>query len=399
MKVLITGMDGYIGWPLAMYLARRDFTVLGVDHFARRRWVEEVGGQSALPLADMTRRLELFKARFGRSIEFLEGDLLDAAFLDGCLSRWRPDAIVHLGEQASAPYSMMDLEHASFTQQNNVIGTLNLLFSMTRFCPEAHLVKLGTMGEYGTPNVSIPEGFFTIDRGGRRDTLPFPRQGGSWYHLSKIHDSHNIAFACKVWGLKSTDLMQGPVYGISTEETDADEGLATRFDFDAVFGTIVNRFCAQAVMGYPLTPYGKGSQKRGFIQLSDSLRCIELSLLHPPKKGEYRVFNQFTEIYSVNEIAEIVAMAGRRLGIPVEVRPLDNPRIELEEHFYEAEHEALLKLGLRPHYLPEALPDILQKLRKYRDRLEAKREQIAPKVLWQGEAAGSEQAYPFRKAR
>jgi UDP-sulfoquinovose synthase len=376
-------MDGYIGWALAMYLADRGHEVGGADLFLRREWVAETGSTSATPIRSMEERLAAFEEVFGKTISFYEGDLRDAEFVFQCFEEFQPDAIVHLGEQPSAPYSMIDLDHTNFTQINNVQGTLNVLYAMRDICPEAHLVKLGTMGEYGTPNVPIPEGFFEIEYRGRKDTLPFPRQPGSFYHLSKVHDSHNITLACKIWGLKSTDLMQGVVYGTWTDETQADERLVTRFDFDGVFGTVVNRFCVQADIGYPLTVYGKGGQTRGYINLRDSLRCMELSINNPPEAGEYRVFNQFTEIFSVREIADNVKEAAERLGIEISIDHLDNPRVEAEEHFYEADHKKLLDLGLEPHRMADALEGMLQDLIRYKDRESARENAIAPKVRWE----------------
>lgn len=369
-----------------MYLACKGHEVAGADIFMRRKWVKERGNHSATPIRSMRDRLGAFREVFGKSIAFHVGDLRQYEFVHHVLGDFRPDAIVHLAEQPSAPYSMIDIDHAMFTQTNNLVTTLNLLYAVYDLCPDCHLVKLGTMGEYGTPNVPIPEGFFTIEYRGKTDTLPFPKQAGSWYHLSKVHDSQNIAFACRSWGLRSTDLMQGPVYGIRTEETQADERLLTRFDFGEVFGTALNRFCAQAVIGFPLTPYGKGQQKRGFINLIDSMRCIELSILNPPDRAEYRVFNQFTEIFSMVDLAQAVKEAGEKMGISVQVAHVEvDPRVEAERHLYEADHQKLLDLGLQPHRMVDALEYILRDLTKYKDRIEAKKEHILPTIYWSKE--------------
>lgn len=384
MRVFIAGMDGYIGWPLAMYLTERGHEVCGADLFLRRAWVEEVGSWSATPIRSMPERLDAFEEVFGGRIGFSEGDLREPGFVYRCFEEFQPDAVVHLGEQASAPYSMIDLEHTAFTQINNVQGTLNILYAMRDVCPDAHLVKLGTMGEYGTPNVPIPEGFFEVEYRGRKDTMPFPRQPGSFYHLSKVHDSHNITLACKIWGLRSTDLMQGVVYGTRTEETQADERLVTRFDFDGVFGTALNRFCVQAGIGHPLTVYGKGGQTRGFINLRDSLRCMELAMENPPEVGEYRVFNQITELFSVREVADNVRKAAERLGMDVQLDHLENPRVEAEEHYYEVDHQKLLDLGLEPHGMVEAIEGMLRDLAAYREREVAKEGAILPQVDWRG---------------
>jgi len=384
MRVLIAGIDGYLGWPLALHLGARGHEVFGIDNFARRKNVAEVGSWSATPIPRIEKRLEVARNLRGLRIKFFRGDLRkyqDAAYV---LQQSRPDAIVHLGEQPSAPYSMIDCEHACYTQENNVIGTMNLLWAMKEFSPRAHLVKLGTMGEYGTPNIEIPEGFFEIEYRGRKDRLPFPRQAGSFYHLSKVHDSANIALACKIWGLMSTDVMQGVVYGTRTSEI-TDYKLMTRFDFDEVFGTVINRFCAQAVIGYPLTPYGKGRQRRGFIALVDSIQCLTIALENPPSHGEYRVFNQLDEIYGINELAEMVCEASNEVGIKAEIASVDNPRVELEEHYYEVDHDELRRLGFRPvRKIEEELEIMVADLVKFKDRVKAKRSAIAPTVRWRG---------------
>ena len=285
----------------------------------------------------------------GKEIGYTEGDLCDWAVTERVFREFQPEAVVHYGEMPSAPYSMKDREHAVFTQTNNVVNTLNVLFAIEAFAPDAHLVKLGTMGEYGTPNIDIEEGFITIEHNGRSDTLPFPKLPGSFYHLSKVHDSHNIHFACRIRGLRATDLNQGVVYGIETEETALDERLATRFDYDDVFGTALNRFCVQAVIGHPLTVYGKGGQTRGYLNIVDTLQCVELAVTHPAAAGEFRVFNQFTEQFSVQQLAEHVQKAGAEVGLDVAVDPIENPRVEMEEHYYQATHTKLLDLGLWNH--------------------------------------------------
>jgi UDP-sulfoquinovose synthase len=301
--------------------------------------------------------------------------------VDQVFTDFRPDSIVHYGEQPSAPYSMIDRRHAVQTQRNNVEGTLNVLFAMRDITPDAHLVKLGTMGEYGTPDIDIEEGFITIEHKGRSDTLPFPKMPGSMYHLSKVHDSHNIHFACRVWGLRATDLNQGVVYGIRTDETDRDEKLCTRFDYDEVLGTALNRFCVQAVVGYPLTVYGKGGQTRGFLNIVDTIQCIRLAAENPSGAGEYRVFNQFTEQWSVNDLAARVKRVGEALGINVVIDSLVDPRIEAEEHYYNATHTRLLRLGLQPHLLTdEVVAHLIETIQRYKDRILLG--PIAPKTRW-----------------
>jgi UDP-sulfoquinovose synthase len=385
MKVFIAGIDGYLGWSLSLYLAQRGHIPGGADLFLRREWVAEMESQSATPISDMDERLKAFKDNFGKDLWFRKGDLRDYEFVLECFREFQPDAIVHFGEMPSAPYSMVDVHHCTFTQMNNLVGTLNILYAMKEVCPEAHLVKLGTMGEYGTPNIDIPEGFFTIEYRGRSDKLPFPRQSGSWYHWTKVHDSNNIMFACKIWGLQSTDIMQGVVFGTRIDEMGDDERLLSRFDFDQSFGTAVNRYCAEAVIGHPLTPFGRGHQRRGFLPLRDSMQCLTIAMENPPEKGEYRVFNQFEEIYDITELALKVQKVGKELGLDVEVRNLENPRMEMEEHYYNPDHEHLLNLGYKPtHDVEQEMRIMLKDLIKYKDRILEKQEVLIPDIRWDG---------------
>src|SRR3989338_7960738 len=328
MRVFIAGIDGYLGWALTLHLASRGHTIGGADNFSRRKWVEEVDGESIIPIHSISERLSVFQEHYHKSITFYEGDLCDYTFVKNSLEDFKPDAIVHLGEMPSAPYSMIDVRHAVFTQTNNLVSTLNILFAIRDTSPDAHLIKLGTMGEYGTPNIDIPEGFFEIEYRGRKDILPFPRQAPSWYHWSKVHDSNNIMFACKIWGLRATDIMQGVVYGTRFYDTPEDERLFTRFDIDQCFGTVVNRFCAQAVIAHPLTLYGKGYQRRGFLPLRDSIQCLAIALEKQPKQCEYRVLNQFAEVYGLTEIALKVQKVGKDLGLNIELSNFENPRID-----------------------------------------------------------------------
>jgi UDP-sulfoquinovose synthase len=385
MRVLIAGVDGYLGWPLAQHLSSRGHEVAGIDDYSRRRWVGEVGSQSAIPIAKMAERLEGFRETLGHNLRFFRGDLTDYDFVLQAYRAFRPEAIVYLGEMPSAPYSMIDVHHAVYTQTNNVMGTLCTLFAMRDSVPECHLVKLGTMGEYGTPNVDIPEGFFEIEYRGRKDRMMFPRRAGSWYHQSKVHDTNNVEMACRFWGLRSTDIMQGVVYGTRIEAMSDDPRMATRFDFDQCFGTAINRFCAQAVIGLPLSPFGKGKQKRGFIPLRDSIQCMTLACENPPKGGEYRVFNQFEEVYSVMELAKRVQKVAGTLGLDVEIRPIENPRTEAEEHYYNPDHEHLLALGYEPtHDMDHEIKTMLEDLRPHAARIEARREAQFPDIRWDG---------------
>jgi UDP-sulfoquinovose synthase len=384
MNALILGVDGYIGWSLAMHLAKRGHAVSGVDNYSRRSHVKSVGSTSAIPILKMNERTSAFKKIHGQEITFYRGDLLDYDFLTDVFKATKPDSIVHLAEQPSAPFSMIDRKHAIDTQHNNVEGNLNVLYAMKEFAPQSHLVKLGTMGEYGTPNVDIPEGFFEVQYNGRKDYLPFPRLPGSMYHLSKVHDSANTHFACRIWKLRATDIMQGVVYGTRTTEM-IDDSLLTRFDFDECFGTVINRYCAEAVIGHPLTPYGQGRQKRGFIDLVDSIQCLRIAVENPAKLGEYRVFNQLDEVYSVNELAKCVAMVGRKIGIDVKIQAVRNPRIEKEEHYYKVIHQHLKNLGFRPtRMITDTIRIMLKDLLRYKDRIMEKSEAIRPKTTWMG---------------
>jgi len=381
MKVAVLGGDGYCGWATALYLSRKGHSVAIIDNFARRQWDHELGVQTLTPIYPLSERLRVWQDLTGEAIELFVGDVTEYDFLSSVVQSFEPDAVVHFAEQRAAPYSMIDRKHAVFTQVNNVVGTLNLLFALHESQPDCHLIKLGTMGEYGTPNIDIEEGYITIEHNGRRDTLPFPKQPGSFYHLSKVHDSHNIMFACKVWGLRATDLNQGVVYGTMTDEVALDEALINRFDYDEVFGTVLNRFCAQAAIGHPLTVYGKGGQTRGFLDIRDTVRCIEIACLNPADRGECRVFNQFTEQYSVLELARLVQAAGKKLGLSVEVDHLADPRVEAEEHYYNARHSKLIELGLEPHLLSNSLLDSLMNVAlKYRDRIDAG--VMLPRINW-----------------
>jgi UDP-sulfoquinovose synthase len=355
MRLLILGGDGYLGWPTALRFSARGHEVAVVDNFSRRRWHREHGTDSLTPIADLDDRIEAWREVSGEQIRRYVGAVEDGDFLDEVVGEVMPEAVVHYGEQPSAPYSMMSRERAVETQHTNVIGTLNLLFSLRDHVPDCHLIKLGTMGEYGTPNIDIEEGFIEIEHKGRKDTLPFPKLPGSLYHCSKVHDSTNLHFACRIWGLRATDLNQGVVYGVETDETARDDRLVTRFDYDEIFGTVLNRFCVQAVIGHPLTVYGSGGQTRGLLNIRDTLRCVELAVKNPAERGEFRVFNQFTEQFSVGQLAELVKAAGEHLGYRVEIQHVENPRVELEEHYYNATHTKLLDLGLEPTLLGEEL--------------------------------------------
>ncbi len=382
MKVFIAGVDGYLGWPLAQYLAARGHTIGGIDALLRRTWVTEAGGSTAIPIAGINDRLQAFDEHFGARLHFTDGNLLDYEHLKKALRDFQPDAVVHLAEMPSAAYSMIDAAHSAYTQQNNVIGSLNLLWAIKESCPEAHLVKLGTMGEYGTPDLDIPEGFFEVEFRGRTATLPFPRQPGSIYHLSKVHDSHNTLFACRIWGLRSTDIMQGVVFGSHTQP---DMRLNTRLDFDQCFGTVINRFCCQAVINHPLTIYGAGNQKRGFLPLNDSLQCITIAIENPPEAGEYRVFNQFEACYSIEELAHIVQQVAGEYGLNIPVQNFDNPRKEAENHYYNPDRQKLIELGYRPtHDIEPEIRVMLAALIPQSRHIRVYQHLLIPDIRWDG---------------
>lgn len=381
MRVLVLGGDGFCGWPTALHFAARGHQVAIVDNLIRRRWDEELGTSSLTPIASLEDRVVAWERMTGQRIEAVTGDLTDYDAVRGVFEAFQPDAVVHFGEQRSAPYSMIDREHAVFTQVNNVVGTLNVLYAMRDVVPGAHLIKLGTMGEYGTPNIAIEEGYIEIEHDGRKDVLPYPKQPGSMYHLSKVHDSHNILFACRAWGLRATDLNQGVVYNVSTEETERHDALVNRFDYDGIFGTALNRFVVEAAAGHVLTVHGAGGQTRGFLDLRDTVRCVELAALNPPEPGRMRVFNQFTEQFSVLQLAEQVRKVAGQLGLDARIEHVENPRVELEQHFYLAKHTHLLDLGLEPHLLSDqTIEHLLRTAIRHRDRILLDR--IPAKVQW-----------------
>ncbi|HEY1854059.1 MAG TPA: NAD-dependent epimerase/dehydratase family protein [Solirubrobacterales bacterium] len=391
MRILILGGDGYLGWPTALRFSAAGHEVSVVDNFNRRRWHDEHASASLTPIRPLEERIQVWQDVSGERIRFDEGAIEDGDFLEGVVAETRPEAVVHYGQQASAPFSMLSRQRAAETQQANIIGNLNLLFAIRDHAPEAHLVKLGTMGEYGQPKIDIEEGYIEIEHKGRRDVLPYPKQPGSLYHCSKVADSTNILFACTAWGLRATDLNQGVVYGIETEETNRDERLITRFDYDELFGTVLNRFCLQAVVGHPLTVYGRGRQTRSFLNIRDTLACVELAVANPAEAGEFRVFNQFTEQFSVLELAELVKAAAGHLGYEVTIDHVDNPRVEKEEHYYNAVNTNLLDLGLQPHHLGETLVEsMLGIIERYKGN--AIESSIDPRTRWNPAKSAAGQA-------
>jgi UDP-sulfoquinovose synthase len=383
MRVLVLGGDGYLGWPTAVHLSDRGHTVGVADNFARRGYDHELGVDSLVPVEPLHIRVQAWSELSGRRLETFCGDITDAAFTRELLPGFRPEVVVHFAEQRSAPYSMIDQAHAVYTQRNNVLGTLNLLFAIAETDRDIHLVKLGTMGEYGTPNIDIEEGWLTVEHNGRSDRVLYPKRPGSFYHLSKVHDSHNIEFACRAWGLRATDLNQGVVYGQQIPATEADPRLATRLDYDAIFGTVLNRFVVQAVLGHPLTVYGSGGQTRGLIDIRDTVECVRLACENPAAAGEFRVFNQMTESMSIEQIAKTVTEC---YPGQTEIEYLDNPRVEQDSHYYNVVHTGLVGLGLDPHRLGDTLiSSLFATVERYRHRVDLAA--MRPTVSWRATAS------------
>ena len=379
MRILVLGGDGYLGWPTAIHLCAAGHEVAVADNFARRSYDEELGVESLVPIATLEERIAAWREVSGKSIRSYVGDLCDPAFVHQMVGEFHPESIVHYAEQRAAPYSMIDQAHAVYTQTNNVVGTLNVMYAIGDIDRDVHLVKLGTMGEYGTPNIDIEEGWLEVAHNGRRDRMIYPKRPGSFYHCSKVHDSTNIEFGCRIWGLRATDLNQGVVYGADTEHTKLDPRLATRFDYDGVFGTVLNRMVIQAVLGHPLTVYGNGSQTRGLINIVDTVECIRIACENPADRGEFRVFNQMTESMSIEQIAETVA---REYPGVATIEHLANPRVEQEDHYYNVKHSALEELGLKPTLLSTTLIDhLFDVVERHKDRVDL--QAIMPTVNWQ----------------
>ena len=378
MRIMVLGGDGYLGWPTAMYLSSRGHDVAVLDNAVRRQYDEELGSGSLVPIESLRTRVKAWREITGAELKCFHGDLTDAEFTYDAIRSFRPDAVVHFAEQRAAPYSMIDRKHAVYTQTNNIVGTLNLMYAVGEVDRDIHIVKLGTMGEYGQPNIDIEEGWLEVEHNGRTDRVLYPKKPGSFYHLSKVHDSHNLEFGCRIWGLRVTDLNQGVVYGQQTEQTVLDPRLETRLDYDAVFGTVLNRFAIQAVLGLPLSVYGGGSQTRAFLDIRDTVRCIEIACDNPADPGEFRVFNQATEQFSLEELAKLVANS---FPGGVEVEHLDNPRVEVENHYYNFVHSALESLGLEPHLLGDTLlTSMYGIIDRHKHRVDL--DLLAPSVQW-----------------
>ena len=381
MRVMILGGDGYLGWPTAMHFAARDHEVLVADNYLRRSIARKTDSEALIPTPNLERRAKLFEAVSGHEVQVEIGDCTDYRFMERIFRTFRPEAVVHYAEQPSAPYSMMGYDEARETLNNNLNATFNVIHAVKEHAPDCHIIKLGTMGEYGTPNIDIPEGWIEIEHNGRKDEFLFPRQTGSLYHTTKIMDTDLLWFYVRTFDLRVTDLMQGPVYGLSTPEADLDERLVPNFHYDDIFGTCVNRFLVQAVAGVPLTVYGEGGQVRGYLNLNDTLQCVELAAENPVEPGDLRILNQFTETFSVNELADQVQRVGNGMGLDVKVESIPNPRKEPEDHYYNPDHSGLMDLGLEPHYMTdEVVAGMLERVIEYKDRIDE--DKIMPRVSW-----------------
>jgi UDP-sulfoquinovose synthase len=372
MKVLVLGGDGYLGWPTTMNLSKAGHEVMTVDNYLRRRLCREESVEPLMEVPELRERARIWRQYSGHDVKVRIGDLADWMFVTDIFQSFNPDAVIHYAEQPAAPYSMLNRNAAALTLNNNLNVTLNLIHAVRQYAPDCHIVKLGTMGEYGTPNIDIEEGWIEIAHKGRKDRFLFPRQAGSLYHTTKIMDTDLLWLYVRLWGLRVTDLMQGPVYGVETDESQGNEELYPFLNYDEIFGTVINRFVVQAVAGHPLTVYGAGGQTRGFLNIKDTLNCIRLSVENPAAPGELRVFNQFTETFSVGDLAERVAQVGRRLGMNVVVQSVPNPRKENEKHYYNPVHTGLLSLGLQPNYLTDdVLADLIRLVLRYKNRIDA----------------------------
>ncbi len=370
MRILILGGDGYLGWPTAMHLSAHGYEIAVVDNYLRRKLAREENVEALIEIPNLHERTRLWESLSNHKITTYIGNLTNWDLISHIFDDFRPEAIVHYAEQPSAPYSMLNREAATLTLHNNLSVTANLIFAVRQYCPAAHIVKLGTMGEYGTPEIDIEEGWLEVKHKGRQQKFLYPRQAGSLYHTTKIMDTDLLWYYVRMWDMRVTDLMQGPVYGLFTEENQQNEQLLPCFSYDEIFGTVLNRFVVQAVAGYPLTVYGKGGQTRGYLNIKDTLNCVRLSLENPAEKGELRIFNQLTETFTVNELAEKVQLVGKRLGLNVKIKTLENPRKEKEEHYYNPKHTGLLELGLQPHFLTdEVLIEMMEYIIKYRDNI------------------------------
>lgn len=381
MRVLILGGDGYLGWPTAMAFAAKGHQVHVIDNYLRRLIALQTQSEALIPNPNLVERAAIFKAVSGFDIDVTIGDVTNYQVLSKLFQEFQPETVIHYAEQPSGPYSMMGYDEARLTLENNLISTHNVIFAVMSHAPDCQIIKIGTMGEYGTPKIDIPEGWIEIERRGKVDTFLAPRAAGTQYHTCKVLETDYLYFYVRTFGIRVTDLMQGPVYGLMTAETELDERLLPNFHYDDIFGTAMNRFLVQAVAGVPLTVYGKGGQTRGYLDLRDTLQCVELAMTNPTERGQLRVLNQFVETFSVNDLAARVQRVGNEMGLDVKVEAIANPRREAEEHYYNPDHSGLLELGLKPHYLTdEVIAGMLETVGRYKERIDTGK--ILPRVRW-----------------
>ncbi|CAN0447162.1 unnamed protein product [Discosporangium mesarthrocarpum] len=381
MRIIILGGDGYLGWPTSMDMAADGHEVWSVDNYMRRNIAQETQSEALLPTPNLHERADIFEAATGKKINVVIGDCTDFRMMSELFEKVQPEVVIHYAEQPSAPYSMMGYDQARRTLDNNLQATFNTVWAVLEHAPDCHIIKLGTMGEYGTPNIDIEEGWIDIEHKGRKDKFLYPRAAGSLYHTTKVLDTDLLWFYVRTYGIRATDLMQGPVYGLHTDQTEIDERLMPNFHYDDIFGTVLNRFLVQAVAGVPLTVYGKGGQTRGYLNLKDTLQCVELAMNSPVDQGDLRILNQFTEQFSVNELAEKVTRVGNAAGLNVEMKNIDNPRKEREEHYYNPAHSGLTELGLKPHHLTDdVVVDMLETVKRYSNRIDTRK--VMPRVNW-----------------
>jgi UDP-sulfoquinovose synthase len=383
-NILILGGDGYLGWPTAMYFSNRGYQVTVVDNYFRRHVCDDTNVGMLYPIPTLVERAKIWHERTGLEIKVVIGDLANPELMRSLFTginlnyQWSinnkytgtPDTVVHYAEQPSAPYSLMNYKTANFTLSNNLLVTNNLMFAVKDLAPKVHIIKLGTMGEYGTPNIDIEEGWINIKHNGREDKFLYPRQAGSLYHTTKIMDTDLMWFGVRMWNLQVTDLMQGPVYGIETDESTIDPRLRTIFNYDEIFGTIVNRFITQAVIDYPLTVYGKGEQTRGYLNIKDTLQCIHKAEQNPAKAGQLNIYNQIMETFTVNQLAQLTQKVGVELGYDVKIKNIENPRVEQEEHYYNPTYQGLIELGVKPNYLnKDSMKEMFEVVEKYKEQI------------------------------